>query len=196
MGAQWLPQPKHESLQCLTQNEDYQSAGVFINKVVNAKKLHRLTPESRVGGRASSLVSWESKKAHQIRMPSKCKFVSQTASLISPIAQRCTLGAVQELVQVESLAQVGVQLLLFTLGLEFSLSKLRAVRSVALVGGVMQILLTMVLAGGLASAIGASIHEGVFIGALVRILFTCLYVLSSPQYEDTGVHGVLYSSVD
>ena len=40
----------------------------------------------------------------------------------------------QELVQVESLAQVGVQLLLFTLGLEFSLSKLRAVRSVALLG--------------------------------------------------------------
>ena len=67
----------------------------------------------------------------------------------------------------ESLAQVGVQLLLFTLGLEFSVAKLRAVRSVALVGGVMQILLTMVLAGGLASAIGASIHEGVFIGALV-----------------------------
>ena len=34
----------------------------------------------------------------------------------------------------ESLSQVGVQLLLFTLGLEFSLSKLRAVRSVALLG--------------------------------------------------------------
>ena len=34
----------------------------------------------------------------------------------------------------ESLAQLGVQLLLFTLGLEFSLSKLRAVRSVALLG--------------------------------------------------------------
>lgn len=40
----------------------------------------------------------------------------------------------QELVQVESLAQVGVQLLLFTLGLEFSLQKLKAVRSVALIG--------------------------------------------------------------
>ena len=34
----------------------------------------------------------------------------------------------------ESLAQVGVQLLLFTLGLEFSLQKLKAVRSVALIG--------------------------------------------------------------
>lgn len=36
--------------------------------------------------------------------------------------------------QVESLAQMGVQLLLFALGLEFSLSKLRAVRAVALLG--------------------------------------------------------------
>lgn len=34
----------------------------------------------------------------------------------------------------ESLAQMGVQLLLFALGLEFSLSKLRAVRAVALLG--------------------------------------------------------------
>ena len=50
----------------------------------------------------------------------------------------CVVGQVsegmQELVQVESLAQVGVQLLLFTLGLEFSLQKLKAVRSVALIG--------------------------------------------------------------
>lgn len=52
--------------------------------------------------------------------------------------------------------------------LDCSLSKLRAVRGVALIGGVLQVLLTMVLAGGVASAIGASIHEGIFIGALVH----------------------------
>ena len=68
----------------------------------------------------------------------------------------------------ESLAQMGVQLLLFTLGLEFSLSKLKAVRSVALAGGMIQITAFMILAGLLATAIGASVHEGVFIGALVR----------------------------
>ena len=68
----------------------------------------------------------------------------------------------------ESLAQMGVQLLLFTLGLEFSLAKLKAVRSVALAGGMIQITAFMILAGLLATAIGASVHEGVFIGALVR----------------------------
>ena len=67
----------------------------------------------------------------------------------------------------ESLAQVGVQLLLFTLGLEFSLQKLRAVRSVALIGGMLEIFLFVVLAGLLAIWIGASVHEGIFVGALV-----------------------------
>ncbi len=70
----------------------------------------------------------------------------------------------------ESLAQVGVQLLLFTLGLEFSLQKLRAVRSVALIGGMLEIFLFIVLAGLLAIWIGASVHEGIFVGALVSPL--------------------------
>ncbi len=58
----------------------------------------------------------------------------------------------QELVQVESLAQVGVQLLLFTLGLEFSLQKLRAVRSVALIGAALPVLVTADAAWTLAVA--------------------------------------------
>ena len=41
--------------------------------------------------------------------------------------------------QVQSVAQLGVHLLLFTLGLEFSLTKLRAVRNVALFGGLLQV---------------------------------------------------------
>ena len=79
----------------------------------------------------------------------------------------CSPALLQELVQMESLAQVGVQLLLFTLGLEFSLQKLRAVRSVALIGGMLEIFLFVVLAGLLAIWIGASVHEGIFVGALV-----------------------------
>ena len=46
----------------------------------------------------------------------------------------------------------------------------------ALLGGVLQVLLTMLLAGGVASAIGASIQEGVFIGALVRLHHWRLHV--------------------
>ena len=54
------------------------------------------------------------------------------------------------------MAQLGVQLLLFTLGLEFSMAKLRAVRNVALVGGVLQVALFAVLTGIGARLIGTS----------------------------------------
>lgn len=60
------------------------------------------------------------------------------------------------LLQVQSVAQLGVQLLLFTLGLEFSLTKLRAVRNVALLGGLLQTALFAVLAGVGAMLIGTS----------------------------------------
>ncbi|KAK9821251.1 hypothetical protein WJX74_001923 [Apatococcus lobatus] len=83
---------------------------------------------------------------------------------------------VKELVQVESLAQLGVQLLLFTLGLEFSMSKLRAVRSVALLGGMIEIFLFILVAGLLAHSIGASVHEGIFVGALVSMSSTSIVV--------------------
>ncbi|CAK0783762.1 hypothetical protein CVIRNUC_006962 [Coccomyxa viridis] len=86
------------------------------------------------------------------------------------------LKLVKELVQVESLAQLGVQLLLFTLGLEFSLSKLRAVRSVALLGGMVEIFLFIIAAGVIAHLIGASVHEGIFVGALVSMSSTSIVV--------------------
>lgn len=85
-------------------------------------------------------------------------------------------GLIKELVQVESLAQVGVQLLLFTLGLEFSLQKLRAVRSVALIGGMVEIFLFILVAGLGANFIGASVHEGIFVGALVSMSSTSIVV--------------------
>lgn len=100
------------------------------------------------------------------------------------------LQLIKELVQIESLAQVGVQLLLFTLGLEFSLSKLKAVRAVALVGGMIQILLTMILAGGFASAIGASVHEGLFVGALVSMSSTSIVIKClADSRQSAAPHG-------
>ncbi|CAM6090821.1 unnamed protein product [Calypogeia fissa] len=81
---------------------------------------------------------------------------------------------VSELVQVETLAQFGVVFLLFALGLEFSLSKLRAVRSVAIFGGLMQIVLFMGLCGLIAMVCGAKISEGVFVGAFLSMSSTAV----------------------
>ncbi|CAL5359154.1 unnamed protein product [Camellia sinensis] len=49
--------------------------------------------------------------------------------------------------EVETVAQFGVIFLLFALGLEFSVAKLRVVRAVAILGGLFQIFLCMCLCG-------------------------------------------------
>ncbi|KAJ8429372.1 hypothetical protein Cgig2_033204 [Carnegiea gigantea] len=54
---------------------------------------------------------------------------------------------ISELVQVETVAQFGVVFLLFALGLEFSMTKLRAVGPVAVLGGMLQIVIFMFLCG-------------------------------------------------
>ncbi|KAK4368678.1 hypothetical protein RND71_012470 [Anisodus tanguticus] len=60
---------------------------------------------------------------------------------------------VSEMVQVETVAQFGVIFLLFALGLEFSTAKLRIVRAVAVLGGLLQIFLFMCLSGITASVL-------------------------------------------
>ncbi|KAI3751524.1 hypothetical protein L2E82_22612 [Cichorium intybus] len=57
------------------------------------------------------------------------------------------LSFVNKLVQVETVAQFGVIFLHFALGLEFSSAKLRVVRAVAVLGGLLQIFLFMCLSG-------------------------------------------------
>src|SRR3990167_214526 len=66
------------------------------------------------------------------------------------------LGIVETREQVEVLAQVGIGLLLFTVGLEFSTSQLRHTWRTIAGGGFLQMALTSIAAGGLARAFGAS----------------------------------------
>jgi Kef-type K+ transport system membrane component KefB len=86
------------------------------------------------------------------------------------------LGWIKEIVQVQSVAQLGVQLLLFTLGLEFSPAKLRAVRGVAVLGGLLQVALAACVAGAAAGSIGASAPQGAFLGALLAMSSTSVVV--------------------
>ena len=53
------------------------------------------------------------------------------------------LGLVSEIADVETLATVGVVLVMFTLGIEFSLKTLKRIGNVAIIGGVAQILITI-----------------------------------------------------
>ncbi|XP_043721473.1 K(+) efflux antiporter 4 isoform X3 [Telopea speciosissima] len=84
------------------------------------------------------------------------------------------LSFVSELVQVETVAQFGVIFLLFALGLEFSVTKLRVVRAVAVLGGLLQIFLFMCLCGITASLCGGKPSEGVFVGVLLSMSSTAV----------------------
>ncbi|KAL6221015.1 hypothetical protein ACLB2K_008767 [Fragaria x ananassa] len=81
---------------------------------------------------------------------------------------------VSEMVQVETVAQFGVIFLLFALGLEFSAAKLRVVRAVAVLGGLLQTFLFMCLCGITASLCGGSPSEGVFVGAFLSMSSTAV----------------------
>ncbi|KAI3915219.1 hypothetical protein MKX01_035478 [Papaver californicum] len=84
------------------------------------------------------------------------------------------LNFISEIVQVETVAQFGVIFLLFALGLEFSAAKLRVVRAVAVLGGLLQIFLFMSLAGVTASLCGGRSSEGVFVGVLLSMSSTAV----------------------
>ncbi|XP_047971887.1 K(+) efflux antiporter 6-like [Salvia hispanica] len=88
------------------------------------------------------------------------------------------LNVISEMVQVETVAQFGVIFLLFALGLEFSTTKLRVVRAVAILGGLLQILFFMCLCGVIASACGGRASEGVFIGAFLSMSSTAVVAYS------------------
>ncbi|KAK4283949.1 hypothetical protein QN277_000846 [Acacia crassicarpa] len=84
------------------------------------------------------------------------------------------LSFVSEMVQVETVAQFGVIFLLFALGLEFSTTKLRIVRAVAILGGLIQIFLFMCLCGITALLCGGKSSEGIFVGAFLSMSSTAV----------------------
>ncbi|MGA2745002.1 MAG: cation:proton antiporter [Candidatus Sulfotelmatobacter sp.] len=72
----------------------------------------------------------------------------------------------------EVLAEVGVVLLMFSIGAEFSVSDLMRVKWVALVGGPIGILLILGIAMGSGKLLGWSLTEGFVIGAAVSVAST------------------------
>ncbi|GER56123.1 glutathione-regulated potassium-efflux system protein [Striga asiatica] len=99
-------------------------------------------------------------------------------------------NVISEMVQVETVAQFGVIFLLFALGLEFSTTKLRVVRAVAVLGGLLQILLFMCLCGIIASLCGGRSSEGVFVGAFLSMSSTAVvYKFLMEKNSTNALHG-------
>src|ERR687895_1922399 len=93
--------------------------------------------------------------------------------IVGPNTGGPTVGEVHE---IELLAEIGVALLLFAIGLHFSLSELRPVRRVALVGTAIQMLLTIIFGYGLGVFLGLGSSEAVWFGALISLSSTAVVV--------------------
>jgi monovalent cation:H+ antiporter-2, CPA2 family len=79
---------------------------------------------------------------------------------------------VTDIHQFEILAEVGVILLMYSIGLEFSFRDLLRVKWVAVVGGPLGILLSMAMGVGVGYLFGWSWQQGVAVGAIVSVAST------------------------
>jgi CPA2 family monovalent cation:H+ antiporter-2 len=101
-----------------------------------------------------------------------------------------TPGFVGDVGRISELADLGVVLLLFALGIEFTLRELRAVARVALPGALLQIVIILVVGIGLSAGLGLEIRAAFVVGACLSISST-LVVLKSliDRGEMDSLHG-------
>nr|WP_250884118.1 monovalent cation:proton antiporter family protein [Glaciecola sp. XM2] len=78
--------------------------------------------------------------------------------------------------QMDLMGEVGIVFLLFTLGLEFSLAKLIAMRRLVFGVGAGQMLLTTAVFAALAMALGQSITSSIIIGAMIALSSTAIVI--------------------
>ena len=84
------------------------------------------------------------------------------------------LGLVDDLALVNTLAEIGVILLLFTIGIEFSLEKLGRIKRLVLGGGALQVLGTMAVVTGICLAFGVDWRSAIFTSGLVALSSTAI----------------------
>jgi monovalent cation:H+ antiporter-2, CPA2 family len=107
--------------------------------------------------------------------------------LVGPFTPGPTLSQVH---QFEVLAEVGVILLMYSIGLEFSFHELLQVKWVAIFGGPLGILLSVGLGVGTGYLLGWSTPQGIAVGAIVSVASTMvLSRLLADRGELRSPHG-------
>jgi K+:H+ antiporter len=101
-----------------------------------------------------------------------------------------TPGFVGDHEQISALAELGVVLLLFALGVEFSLRELARVRRVVVPGAIGQIVITTVVAGVVGIPLGLEPLQAVVVGAAVAISSTLVVLkILVERGELDALHG-------
>ncbi len=122
---------------------------------------------------------------HWLRVPAVVGFLL-TGIFVGPYG----FGLVKAVHEVEILAEIGIVLLLFTIGIEFSLERLLQIRKSVLIGGPFQVLLTSLATFFIARQFGQAFGEAVFIGFLVALSSTAIVLkLIQERAEVDSPHG-------
>ncbi len=120
-------------------------------------------------------------------VPSIAGFIL-TGALIGPTA----LALVDDTHHVEVLAEIGIALLLFGIGLELSLDRLRRFWKAVLLGGGIQVTLTVACTALVAKAFGLAPGPAIFLGCVVAISSTAVVLRGlSTRGELEAPHGRL-----
>lgn len=100
------------------------------------------------------------------------------------------LGLVHDMSNIEMLAEIGVVLLLFTIGIEFSLRELLQLRRIVIFGGGLQLSITSLAVAFIFIFLGSSRETAVFLGLLVALSSTAIVLkLLQEKGEIYSLHG-------
>lgn len=122
---------------------------------------------------------------NRIKVPPLVAFIL-TGVIVGPYGLSIIKG--QE--QVTSLAEIGIILLLFTIGLEFSFKDLWKIRLIAIVGGALQVGLSFAFFFGLAFMMGLPLNEAILMGFLFSLSSTAIVLkILHQRGEMDSPHG-------
>ncbi|MBM3464364.1 MAG: sodium:calcium exchanger [Armatimonadetes bacterium] len=106
------------------------------------------------------------------------------------------LGLIYDIHSVQVLSEVGVALLMFTLGIEFSLADLSRIRKVAVGGGLLQIVATVGFTTGIFWLLGFGGRASLAMGFIVSISSTMIVMRTLMERgESQSLHGRIALSI-
>jgi monovalent cation:H+ antiporter-2, CPA2 family len=121
----------------------------------------------------------------KLKLPTVAGLLSAGA-LLGPFGLRL----VSSVHAIEVLAEVGVVLLLFSIGLEFSLARLRDIMRQVALGGALQVGLTTLVVASLAVLLGEPLGKGVFYGFAFALSSTAIVLRALAERRELDApHG-------
>jgi len=128
---------------------------------------------------------------HKVKIPSVVGFLV-AGVIMGPYG----IGLVKNTRVVEVMAEIGVVLLLFTVGLEFSLAALARMKKAVIAGGGIQVLLTIAVSALVSYLVTGNSHRSIFFGFLIALSSTAIVLkILSEKGETDSPHGRIITGI-